>query len=422
MTACGFPSRYCPTGRDNDHVPARNRFVALAVTSACLAAACTGGASSAGKPTGGQPIVIGLINTEDAPVGSFPDLRRGALAAQTYVNDTLGGVRGRPIQIVACATSGTPESSQACANRLLARHPVAVIGGVDLGAAASLPPLQSAGVPYVGGSPAATEALTSSGSYMLTGGTATEVLGEVAYAVDTLHVTRMAAVYSDVPGLLSTAAEFLKTIVRKKGVTHFQLFPVEQGAPDVVPALSAAAATHPQAVIAIFPAQACTRVVQGVAAIDLKACMMYPSFCAVDSVLAAGGTSSEGSVFATGLTPYVEHQDHDVSVYLSAIKRDDPGLGPSLLSEAGFSDVVALRQLLAAVSGSLTPSALTAQLRSTRDHPGFLSHSFSCDGAQIPLLPALCNAYVQVSVVSHGHLQPVGGWVDTAPTAALATS
>src|SRR5438270_11972743 len=112
----------------------------LAVAVALLAAGCTGGSkSTAPPPSSSAPsnaIVIGLINTEDAPVGSFPDLRRGALAAARYVNDTYGGVGRRPIEIVPCVSDGTPESSQACANRLLAQHPVAVIGGVDLGAPA----------------------------------------------------------------------------------------------------------------------------------------------------------------------------------------------------------------------------------------------------------------------------------------------
>ena len=45
-------------------------------------------AAAAGRAAGdldggltGAPIVLGLINQEDAPVGSFPDLRRGAEAA-----------------------------------------------------------------------------------------------------------------------------------------------------------------------------------------------------------------------------------------------------------------------------------------------------------------------------------------------------
>lgn len=399
------------------------RVGAAAAACAAALAACSGGSHPTPGPTGtaaANSVVVGLINTEDAPIGSFPDLRRGALVGERYVNDTLGGVAGRRLQIVTCTTTGTPESSQACANKLLARNPVAVIGGVDIGAASSLPPLQSAHVPYIGGTPAATDPLTSGGSYMLTGGTATEVLGEVAYAVHTLHVTRLAVVYSDVPGLLSQAASLLGIIVRKEGVTDFKLFPVEGGSADVVPVLSAAAQRHPQAVLAVFASQDCTRIIQGVAAVGLKARMMYPSFCGAENVLAAGGSGVEGSIIASGYTPYVDTSDKGVATYLSALHRYGGSAKPSLLSQAGFSDVVVLRSLLSEVRGSITPASLAAVLDATKSHPSFMSHPFTCDKKQITLLPALCNTFIQINVVSHGRLQPTGGWTDTGPVARLA--
>lgn len=98
---------------------------------------------------------------------------------------------------------------------------------------------------------------------------------------------------------------------------------------------------------------------------------------------------------------------------------NDSALKPSLLSQAGFSDVVILRDLLQSIRGSITPAAVAAALRSARDHPGFMSHSFTCGGTLVSLLPALCNADAQISVVDGGRLRPVGTWVDTAPIAKL---
>ena len=395
--------------------------VAATATVAVLAAGCTGGSKAATAPPSSTPsnaIVIGLINTEDAPVGSFPDLRRGALAAEHYVNDN-GGVGQRPIDLVPCVTDGTPESSQACANKLLARHPVAVIGGVDLGAAASLPPLQSAGVPYVGGTPVSTDALTSNGSFMFTGGTATEVLGEVAYAADTLHARRMAAVYVDVPGLLSTAVGLLNSIVRKKGVSDFKVVPVQSDSPDVTPALSSAASAHPDAVLAVFPGQSCTRVIEGVSAIGLKARMLYPSLCAGQQLLSAAGSASDGSVVASGYRPYTDTSDPDVKIYRTALSRYDHSAKPSLLSQAGFSVVVNLRQLLTEAGPDPTASSLDKTLRATKDHANFMAAPYTCDGKRIALLRSLCNTQVLITVVHNGSLQPVGGWVDTAPVARL---
>jgi ABC-type branched-subunit amino acid transport system substrate-binding protein len=234
-----------------------------------------------------------------------------------------------------------------------------------------------------------------------------------------LHVRRMAALYVDVPGLLSTAVSLLRTIVAKKGVTQFTVVPVPSDAPDVVPALSSVAGAHPDAVLAVFPGQACTRVIQGVAAIGLKARMLYPSLCAGQQMLSAAGGATDGSVIASGYRSYTERGDPEVAVYLSALKRYDNSAKPSLLSQAGFSVVMNLRQLLGEVSGPLTPKALSVVLHATRDHPNFMSSPFTCDGKRIPLLRSLCDTDVQISVVHGNTLQPVGGWVDTAPVARL---
>src|SRR5438270_12554507 len=151
---------------------------------------------------------------------------------------------------------------------------------------------------------------------MFAGGTATEVLGEVGYAAETLHAHRMAAIYVDVPGLLSTAVGLLNNIVRKKGVTTFKVVPVQSDAPDIVPALSSVADAHPDAVLAVFPGQACTRVIQGVSSIGLKATRMYPSLCRGEQLLSAVGGSVDGSVVASGYRPFSDTSDPDVQVYL----------------------------------------------------------------------------------------------------------
>ncbi|MCZ7526653.1 MAG: ABC transporter substrate-binding protein [Acidimicrobiia bacterium] len=101
----------------------------------------------------GEPIVIGMINQEDTPAGSFPEIREAAQAAVEYVNQELGGVGGRPLALEVCATVGTPESAAQCANELVEKGVLLVAGGLDYGTEASLPVLEQAGIPYIGGVP-----------------------------------------------------------------------------------------------------------------------------------------------------------------------------------------------------------------------------------------------------------------------------
>jgi branched-chain amino acid transport system substrate-binding protein len=75
-------------------------------------------------PTG-EPFRIGVQNLEGDPNGSFPEYSLAIQAAADYVNAELGGLGGRPIEIVLCKSIVSPDDSQRCANELSAE-------GVDL--------------------------------------------------------------------------------------------------------------------------------------------------------------------------------------------------------------------------------------------------------------------------------------------------
>src|SRR4029450_135833 len=108
-------------------------------------------ATSAGTKATGEPIKIGFVNSEGGAF-SVPELRVGNEVAETYINDQLGGVRGRPLEVSRCTTDGSPEASIDCANQLVEEGVVAVVEGTDLGGDAMLPILADAGV-QLGGIP-----------------------------------------------------------------------------------------------------------------------------------------------------------------------------------------------------------------------------------------------------------------------------
>src|SRR5690606_31806189 len=65
----------------------------------------------------GEPIVLGMINQENTPVGSYPELSSATRAAIEFVNAELGGVHGRPLELEVCNTEFSPEGSTACAQK-----------------------------------------------------------------------------------------------------------------------------------------------------------------------------------------------------------------------------------------------------------------------------------------------------------------
>ena len=387
----------------------RRALLAAAVLAGLSLVACGGGDGEGGGS--GPPVVLGFINQEGAPAGSFPEARRGAEAAVRHVNEDLGGVKGRRLRLEVCTTRGTPESSQTCASELASQRPVAVLGGVDLGAGASVPVLARAGIPYVGGSPALGGELTSEDAFMLAGGTVTDLLGQARYALQTLGARRVAALYVDLPGALSRVVEAAPLVLRSLGATDVKLVAERADAADFVPALRGAVEGRPDVLFVIFPAQSCARIMSARQALGIRANTFYPGVCASRAVIEAAGAAADGAWFASSYLPF-DDPSPEVAVWRE--RTDDD----SALSQAGFATVMNVHRLLAeAADAGTEPSAqeLRTRLKATRDHPGYMAHSYTCDGAQVPFLPSVCNPHVRILRHSGSGLTDVGGdWVNGA--------
>ena len=394
-------------GEPGHNDPVRRRAaVALAVAIAVLAAT---GCSSGGRSKAADAVVLGMVNQEDAPVGSFPEVRQAAQAAVAHVNDHLGGVDGRPLRLEVCTTTGTPESSAACANQLVAKHPVAVLGGVDLGAAASLPVFEKAGIPYVGGMPALGDELTSDDAWMVAGGAVADLLGQAEYAINTLKVKKVGALYVDLPGVLSTVVAAAEVVLKAKGVSDVKLVSAKADSADFAPSLKAATASNPDAVVVLFPAQSCARVMAAAKALAVKAKLFYPSACASQAVVDAAGGGAENAYFATGYLPF-----DDPSPDVATWKAEAKVTRPSVLSQAGFAVVMDVYDLLRG-GATPTPAGLSAALAGAVDRPGFMAHTYTCDRKQVSLMSAVCNSSVRLLQYKGGKFNDVtGGWVNGA--------
>ncbi|MET0865744.1 MAG: ABC transporter substrate-binding protein [Nakamurella sp.] len=106
--------------------------------------------SESGIKAAGEAIKVGFLNPSNGPI-TQPGVETGQKAAVNYINNELGGIAGRPIEVVNCAVDVTaPESTIGCANQLAQAGVVAVIDGYDAASSAALPILQSANIPLVG--------------------------------------------------------------------------------------------------------------------------------------------------------------------------------------------------------------------------------------------------------------------------------
>lgn len=396
---------------------------AIAVTAACSGDDGDPGAS-ADRPTGAS-LALGLVNMEGAPLASIPALRIGAEAALDYVNSERDGVQGRPVDVEVCLTNGSPESSLACANTMVARGVVAVLGGVDLGSGAALPVLTSAGIPYVGMTPLLPADFTTRGAFTLDpGGLGTAA--NAAYAVDELGADRVAVLHDDSPQGKQLAEVFVRPVLIGRGLQarDVRLIPEKADAADLSPAVASATGRGTDAVIVVFPPPACSRIMQAAGALRVKASMLYIGRCGDPRALSAGGAGAEGAYFFSSiLNPEAHADDPDVQLYLDKIEQYGPQeVDPFSYDTArGFATTMTLYNLLVALEpDSITSSTVSAALGSAVDAPAFMGHPYTCDGRQaIPRFVSVCNTHVRIYQFTDGGYRDVSGkW--TSAGAALA--
>ena len=398
------------------------RRVVLLVAVALVVASCDRGEEGRKKPTARRstapPVVVGFINTEGSPLASIPDVRLGSDAARKYINAELDGLGGRPIEFEVCITDSTPESSTGCANRMVERGVVAVLGGVDLGSAASLPILRAAGIPYLGTTPLLPADFTTEGAFTLDPG-GLGIAASAAFAAHELGARRVAVFHDDSAQGRQLAQAFVRPALLRSGVppSGVTLVSEQAEAADVAPALAAATRDAPDAVIVVFPPPACSRIMQATAALGIEAHLLYIGRCAAPSAVAAGGAGADGAYFFSSiLMPSAHRDDEEVALYAEKVEEyGDRSVDPDSYDVArGFAVTMTFhRRAQAAASTDITPAALVDAFRTAVDVPSFMGHPFTCDGRQgAPGFVSLCNSRVRIYQLKDGrHRDASGEWI-----------
>ena len=387
------------------------RRLAITIVLASIATVAAATASLAAHSVAKRPIVIGMINQQNSPAGSFPENYQGASAAVQYLNDK-GGFDGHQLKLVLCTTVGTPESSTTCANKLVALKPLVITSGVDFGTSASMPILQSAGIPYIGGVPLLAPELTSTNAFFFIGGSAAAFPGEDVYLAKDAKAQKVSILYTDNAAGLAAATSFGKNILVKLGLNadNVKLIPAPADAADFTPYVTAANANSPDAIMVLFAAQGCSRVMQAKQSLGVTAAMYYPGSCADDTVLKAGGAGANGGYFNSETLLFNDTQNAAVRLYRAAMAKY---IGKSAIySNFSQDDFAAIMNLYAQFKkigyAKLTPASLVTAMKASVNTPSFMTHSYTCDGKQSPF-PSVCNAYVRLVQYKNGSFVDVGG-------------
>lgn len=362
------------------------------------------------KEATGTPIVIGMINQDTGAAGAFPELTLAVRTAVTFINTELNGVDGHPIELVTCNTNFSPDLSQSCAQEMVAKKAVAVVGGIDIWGT-GITTLENNGIPYVGGIPVSFEAARSPVSFQFSGGLWGAVLGMGKYAMTDLDAKRIAVIYGDF-GPIKDAAELGKKVLEKQGA-QVTLIPTSSVNPDMVSAINQTAQASPDAVIALTADSGCKPTMVTAAQLDLKAPVMYTGACAAPKIIDSVGSAADGAIF--NLEADLDPKNSDNVLYLAIAARYGPEFGyeaqgAGTVSFRGMINLYGVLRDLGAENVS-SPAILKA-FRAARDRRSFFGHNYTCDGKQLDGYVAMCSPQQTLGVLKKGAIGQLTDWIE----------
>jgi branched-chain amino acid transport system substrate-binding protein len=354
------------------------------------------------------PIRLGMINQEDTPLGSYPEVRVAAEAAVAWINAELGGVGGRPVELLTCVTSFDPDRSRACALDLLDAGVVAFVGGVDVTSDGSIDEIEAAGLAEFGGVPANLAEQRSDRVFAFSGGDVGALAAFLQHASETGASRALIAYGEGVPSFEVAARDYARAVGEMLGLTiELVPYPIFTDDPSVV--FGPAGAADADAVLVLAATSSCVPFMR--AASESDAQLYLTGACANAEAIDAAGDAASSVLFnAEGS---FDGALADAAIFRAVTERyaDEPAFGAGTVS---FRGVMNLYALLLDTGPDPTTDALVDLARSARRRPSFWGYPYTCDGEQVPGLPALCAPQqVVFGVDEDGSPVPVTGWIAT---------
>ena len=173
----------------------------------------------------GDPYVIGYVNQEGGTPG-FPEASIGIDSAVWFVNNFLGGVGGRPIELAKCIIT-KEEDGQKCAQEMLANDAVEVVitGAMLNGSAPLLDGLKDKKPVYIS-NPLTTPEFLATDAFAFTPGSPGVVAGLAVFAAKFIpelegkEVNKVAVVYGDNPAGQIAFSALTKPVLEGLGVAE----------------------------------------------------------------------------------------------------------------------------------------------------------------------------------------------------------
>jgi branched-chain amino acid transport system substrate-binding protein len=426
--------------------PKKLALLALAVLLALLVVGCGGGGSSsssestsaaneseaggeeeAGEEAGGEeesggsvlgteekatgkPIVVGMLNLENGPV-AFPQYKEGTEAAIEYINTYKGGIHGRPLELVECATDGQPATSTRCANQIVEKEPMFILGAADTGASGAFPVYERKNLAYIGGMPLTPVESNAKNAATFISIVVADNAAAAAFAKETLKVKSASSVNtSDTQGKY-TASQIVGAL--KNAGLEVSEVNVSPTASDLT-SPAAEAVTSSSELIYIQVPNACAPMIKALESVGNTKPVISVATCASPSTLEAAGPAAEEIYFPEPLELLSSGSEAAEITNAAFDEYTSAEMPRETFSVEAFAAVMNAWEVLnEAPESDLQQSKILGLFNDGKEHPNWLAHPYTCGQKEIPTQTAVCNGSQKITQVQGGEIVEVSkDWVN----------
>jgi branched-chain amino acid transport system substrate-binding protein len=181
---------------------------------------------------------------------------------------------------------------------------------------------------------------------------------------------------------------------------------------DYVTPITAANEGSPDVIIALTAGDGCVPTFKAVQDLEVEAAVMYTGSCAAPAVLAsAGDAATEGAYF--NVEGPIGTGDPDGELYSWTIEKYGDGVDAQGAGTVSFRSLMNLYVAMKEIGyENLSRDTILEHFRAARDAPNFMGHPYTCDGDQIPELPAMCAPQQIIAQRKNGALVQASDWID----------
>ena len=406
----------------------RRRLVAAALATALLVGACAsddeggtsggggggGGGSATTEPVdtavlgeknaaAGDPVKIGFVydGTTDA-IDNAGDLD-AAEAAVEYVNEYLGGVAGRPVELEVCATNQTPAGAGDCVSQFARAEVPVVLNGVTGQAGALFEPLSEAGIPVfvTAADPRAASAT------ILTNGILSLAAGPAKVFADA-EVEKAVVIGIDVPAASATLKQSMPIFYEQAGV-DVEVVLIPPDTPDMTPNIQAALADNPGGMTVVGDSLFCTKAMNAIEAAGFEGELVIIPQC-IDQSFLDNVSNLEGATMLTTNSTDPESEEYQLyRAVMTTYGGDDIDLGAT--APQAYQSVVGFARAMKGLEGDVTADTVEQTFAGMEPTPLPLADGMrsSATASRSPSPPSTCSVDVLQTTLAAGrqrHLLP----------------